>query len=383
MPVSRDMLLSELRDLLRLTAFEQVVATVRRSQAADSSVAQELAANAEKSRERQSLLQQAVRNLGGVPDLVGPLVGRVTALLQTTVNQAQTLQGALLGDLALEHTLRERTRYARTLAVSLGEVSVLPVLDRLDSAHTATIQWLEQRLAEVGRTGTSALRPTPVQTVVGGVRRVYGAPFVLAAGGVNRLGGVLGRLASQAPQAAESAASTAASTAASAGSDVIDLTTRATDRAADAAAAAAGRAADTAGTFVDGAADVLGTATRRATDAASSTAGTARDTATQVADRAADTATSVADRAADTATSVADRAADTATSVAEQAAPAPEARPPFPGYDRLPGDTVMRHVADSDDVAELRALLAYEQSRKARKGVLRAVHERLDQLRTS
>ena len=447
MPVSREMLVSELRDLLRLTAFEQVVATVRRAQAADGDVARELAANAAKSAERLSLLHQSVRSLTGVPDLVGPVLGRAGALVQTTADQAQTLQSALLGDLALEHQLRERARYARTLAVSLGEVSVLPVLDRLDGAHTATIQWLEQRLAEVGRTGTSALRPTPVQALVGTVRRVYALPLHLAADGVNRVGGALGRLAGRGAESTRSAAGEAADTTASVGSDVIDLTTRAASRVADVAGSVVDGAADaastvtrrtadlaggaaetvrdTAGSAAGGATGTAGEAAERArsaasaaadtvTGAASQAAGTATgvasratDTATDVASRATDTATDVASRATDTATDVASRATDTATDVASRAtdtasdaaaraadaaqaprdapvpAPPPVAapsRPPFPGYDRLTGDSVMRHVASTDDVAELRQIQAYEQGRKARKGVLRAVEERLAEL---
>ena len=43
---------------------------------------------------------------------------------------------------------------------------VLPVLDRLETAHTATIEWIEERLTEVGRTGTSALQATPLQMAV-------------------------------------------------------------------------------------------------------------------------------------------------------------------------------------------------------------------------
>ena len=177
MPVSREMLLTELKDLLRLTAFEQTVATVRRAQAASTPVAEELAANAEKAGERLALLGQAVRQVGGVPDVVGPFLGKAGAFLQSQLNQVQTLQGALLGDLALEHSLRERARYARTLAVTLGEQTVIPVLDRLDRAHTETIDWLEQRLAEVGATGSSAVRATPVQALVGRVRTLYGAPL--------------------------------------------------------------------------------------------------------------------------------------------------------------------------------------------------------------
>ena len=38
--VTRDMLVSELQNLLRLTAFEQTIAAVRRSQAATTSIAE-------------------------------------------------------------------------------------------------------------------------------------------------------------------------------------------------------------------------------------------------------------------------------------------------------------------------------------------------------
>ena len=358
MPVTRDMLLSELRDLLRLTAFEQAIATVRRTQAASTPIADELAANARKAGERLALLSGSVRQLGGVPDLVGPLVGRAGALLQTQLNQVQTLQGALLGDLALEHSLRERARYARTLAVTLGESSVIPVLDRLDRAHGETIAWLEQRLAEVGATGTSALRPTPVQVVVGSVRRLYGLPLGLAAAGVNRLGGLLTRAGQAAPDVLADAADTAAQTARD---TVIDLTERA------------------------------GGAAQQAKEAAGSTAQTVADTVADVAQSAADTTASTAQTAADTASGAAETVADTAAGAAEQvadtvqeAAPQPDPeKHPFPGYERLSGDSVIRHVNDTEDVEQLRQLLAFEQAHKARKGVLGAVRARLAQLSAS
>jgi hypothetical protein len=113
----------------------------------------------------------------------------------------QTLQGALLGDLALEHQLRERARYARTLAESLGYAQVIPVLDRLETAHTATIEWLETRLSEVGRTGTSAIQATPVQAAVTAARRTVGVPFARARRGVNRASSLLGKKAGSAATA--------------------------------------------------------------------------------------------------------------------------------------------------------------------------------------
>ena len=369
MPVTRDMLLSELRDLLRLTAFEQVIATVRRTQAASTPVADELAANARKAGERLTLLSGSVRQLGGVPDVVGPLVGRVGALLQTQLNQVQTLQGALLGDLALEHSLRDRARYARTLAVTLGESSIIPVLDRLDRAHGETIGWLEQRLAEVGATGTSALRPTPVQAVVGSVRRLYGVPLGLAAAGVNRLGGLLTRAGQAAPDAVADTAEQARDT-------VIDLTGRAGDAAQQAAQTVGGAAQDTA--------QAAGSAAQTVADTAADVAQSAVDTTASAAQTAADTAAGAAETVADTTASAAEQVADAAQDVAEQAAPQPDPdKHPFAGYERLGGDSIIRHVNDTEDVRELRQLLAFEQAHKARKGVVGAARSRLSDLAAS
>ncbi len=306
MAVTRDMLLSELKDLLRLTAFEQTVATVRRAQARTSPIERELAENARKAGERVSLLRSAVAQVGGTPDVVGPVLGRAGAVVQTQVNQVQTLQGALLGDLALEHQLRERTRYARVLAQSLGETSVLPVLDRLEVAHSATIEWLETRLREVGRTGTSALKATPVQLAVTTVRRAAGTPLGFLSAGVNRTGGLLGKVTGRAPQSLHDALQQVEDAARGAADTVIDLTRSAGDKA--------------------------------------------------------------------------QTAAESAEDVVE---PVDDSKPPFAGYSALPGDTVMRHVEDSEDVDELRTLLAFEQAHKARKGVVQAAQQRLSTLTSS
>ena len=236
MAVTKDMLLSELQDLLRLTAFEQTIAKVRRTQAASTAVADELAANADKAGERRQLLADAVRQAGGVPDVVGAALSKAGALVQTQLNQVQTLQGALLGDLALEHSLRERARYARTLAESLGQTQVIPVLDRLETAHSATIDWLETRLSEVGRTGTSALRATPVQAAVTATRRTVGVPFALFAGSVNRASTLLAGGAKNVAGATGSAVDSAVGTVESV---VQDATEAVTEAAAEVATGAA------------------------------------------------------------------------------------------------------------------------------------------------
>jgi hypothetical protein len=342
--VTREMLLSELKDLLRLTAFEQTVATVRRAQARTTPIERELAENARKAGERLDLLKSAVASVGG-HDLVTPAVGRFGAFVQSQVNQVQTLQGALLGDLALEHQLRERTRYARTLAQTLGEEQVLPVLDRLEVAHTATIDWLETRLAEVGRTGTSALRATPVQAAVTAVRRSAAAPFGALASGVNAAGGRLARLTGKAPRPLQDALATVEDTAARVGDRVIDITERSAAAATAAGRKAAGRAEE-------------------AGEAARETVHDAAETVAEAADDVVQSAEEITQQVLE------------ATGGADVA----DEKPPFAGYEKLSGDSIMRHVDDTEDVDELRTLLAFEQAHKARKGVLKAAQDRLDAL---
>ncbi|CAN5297430.1 hypothetical protein BH24ACT10_BH24ACT10_16230 [soil metagenome] len=307
MAVTKDMLLSELQDLLRLTAFEQTIAKVRRTQAASTAVADELQANADEAGERQQLLTDAVRQAGGVPDVVGAALSKAGALVQTQLNQVQTLQGALLGDLALEHSRRERARYARTLAESLGQTQVIPVLDRLETAHSATIDWLETRLSEVGRTGTSALRATPVQAAVTATRRTVGVPFALFAASVNRASTLLAGGAKNAAGAASSVVDSAVSTVEAAVEDTTEAVT-------------------------------------------------------------------------DAVTEVATAAAETAEPKVLDLTGVDEEQEPFAAFHTLTGDSIIRHVNDSDDVEHLREVLAYEQAHKARKGVLQAAEARLQEL---
>jgi bacterioferritin (cytochrome b1) len=360
MAVTRQMLLSELKDLLRLTAFEQTVATVRRAQARTTPIERELAENAKKAGERLDLLKSAVASVGGVPDVVTPAVGRFGAFVQSQLNQVQTLQGALLGDLALEHQLRERTRYARTLAQSLGETQVLPVLDRLETAHSATISWLETRLAEVGRTGTSALRATPVQAAVGLVRRSAQSPLGLAATGVNRVSGLVGKVTGKAPASLQDALAQAVQAGQDAAREASDRVIDLTQRGAGAAEHAAQNAGEQAGHVAE----------------------QVRDTAEDAVEQVRDTAEDAVEQVEQTAEQVAEQAERITEQVLEATGGADVAdeKPPFAGYDAITGDSVMRHVADTEDVEELRTLLAYEQAHKARKGVLKAAQERLEEL---
>jgi bacterioferritin (cytochrome b1) len=348
--VTPDMLVSELQNLLRLTAFEQTIAAVRRSQSATSSISEELKANYAKSVERSQLLQDAVRQAGGVPDVVGSALSKAGAFLQTQVNQVQTLQGALLGDLALEHQLRERTRYARALAERLGYVHLMPVFERLDVAHTATIEWLEARLTEVAQTGTSALQPTPVQALVGATRKVALLPFGVFAATVNRGTSLVRRGASSAADAAGTAAETAAGTA----RDGVQAT---------------------AGAVAEGA--------RTAAETVSAGASVAADVVDEGADKAADATSRAAQATGDAVEGAAratEQAAQTEVEQVLDLRDVDEDKAPFAGYDSLSGDSVMRHARDSEDVEHLREILAYEQAHKARKGVLGALNDRLTEL---
>ena len=360
--VTKDMLVSELQNLLRLTAFEQTIAAVRRTQAASAPVAEELKANYAKSVERTRLLQDAVRQAGGVPDVVGSALSKAGAFVQTQVNQVQTLQGALLGDLALEHSLRERTRYARTLAESLGYAHLFPLFERLETAHSATIEWLEARLDEVGRTGTSAIQATPIQLLVGSARRVAVLPFGIFASTVNRGTSLLRRGASTAADTATQAAESLGSAASTAAGSVSDAASTAAGTVSGVASTAAGTVSGAASTSGDTVADAASTAASATTSAAEAT-GDAVQSAAGAVEQAADDAAAQAE---------VDQVLDL-TDVDED-------KPPFAGYATLSGDSVMRHVRDSEDVEHLREILAFEQAHRNRKGVVAALDERLTEL---
>ena len=179
-------LVTQLNALLRLTNTEIMIAEARRAQATTSDIERELAANADKARERAGLLTTSIRDLGGVPDVVGVVTGRLAASAKATLEQGQDLVEALLGDLALEHELLDRTRLAAMIADHLEERAPRRTLERLEVAHSTTVEWLMTRLAEVAVGGPTALRPTPLQSVVGFGRRVGTLPARNVSGSVNR-----------------------------------------------------------------------------------------------------------------------------------------------------------------------------------------------------
>ncbi|WP_375488502.1 ferritin-like domain-containing protein [uncultured Jatrophihabitans sp.] len=179
-------LVGQLRALALLTQTEAQVAQIRVGQARTDAVRRELTQNGENAVQRTALLRQAVRDLGGLPDVVSPAIGRLTGVVKATVEQPQPLDEALLGDLALEHQLLDRARYVKVLAEAAGERAIVKLADTLITAHSATVQWLTIVLAEYALGGPAALRATPIQRVAGGASRVANLPVRYATDTVNR-----------------------------------------------------------------------------------------------------------------------------------------------------------------------------------------------------
>jgi len=186
MSVNTATLISELHALLRLTNTEAMIAQTRTGQATTEEFRRELSQNAKNSQQRAEEITKTIRELGGLPDFLGVALGRFGALAKTQLEQGQSFPGALLSDLQLEHQLRDRARFAKVLAESLNERKVVRLMERLDTAHTATIEWIQNRLAEVAVGGPAALRPTPVQAAVGFAQRAWWLPVKNANTVLNR-----------------------------------------------------------------------------------------------------------------------------------------------------------------------------------------------------
>jgi bacterioferritin (cytochrome b1) len=181
------MLVSQLNVLLRLTNTEVMIAQARRAQATSEDIERELSANADKCNERIRMISDAVRDLGGAPDLVRATVGRAGTLAKLATEQGQPLEEALLSDLLLEQDLLDRARFAKMLAEQADvPARITRVLDRLEVAHSATVDWLMQRLAEVAVGGPPALRPSPMQSAVAVGRSLTWLPARRATTTINR-----------------------------------------------------------------------------------------------------------------------------------------------------------------------------------------------------
>jgi hypothetical protein len=179
-------LINQLRALVLLTQTEEQVARTRISQARTDAVRRELTQNADNAAARSLEITEALRSLGGVPDVVTPAIGRLSAALKATFEQASPIEEALLTDLQLEHQLLDRATYVKVLAEQAEETKVRQLAEKLITAHEATVEWLTVVLAEEAMGGPAALVATPVQKVAGGVARAVNAPVRFWANTVNK-----------------------------------------------------------------------------------------------------------------------------------------------------------------------------------------------------
>ena len=179
-------LLAQLRTVLDLTNTEIQVAETRVAQARTEAVRRELTQNAANGRTRAVAIEGAIRNLGGLPDVIGPLLGRAAAAVKAMTEQAQPFGEALLGDLALEHQLLDRARYIKALAVAEGNSDIEKLAERLIVAHTATVEWLTTVLAEDALGGPAALQRTPIQTATGVAVKLVNVPVSWSARRLDR-----------------------------------------------------------------------------------------------------------------------------------------------------------------------------------------------------
>ncbi|MCW2650912.1 MAG: hypothetical protein JWR32_1888 [Mycobacterium sp.] len=198
-------LITQLRTLHHLTNTEAQIAQTRQAQARDEAVREELATNAANAQERAQLIAAALRDLGGVPDVVTPAQGRATALAKIIVEQGQPIAAALLGDLALEHQLLDRARYLEALADTADHADTRDLARRLQAAHQETIDWITSVLVEEASGEPTAVRPTPVQKAVGRLTSVVSYPTRWTAEWINGTAEAVARTRSRVGNVAEHA----------------------------------------------------------------------------------------------------------------------------------------------------------------------------------
>jgi hypothetical protein len=168
-------LITQLRVLAQLTRTEAQVARLRVTQANTDDVRDDLRQNAADADARAARIVSTLNDLGALPDPVTPLIGRVATLVRGAVEQTQPLDEALLGDLALEHQLRDRARYVAALAEAAGLPAVQALAADLEAAHTETVHWLTRVLTDLAG-GHAALNASPLQQVAAHVTRAANSP---------------------------------------------------------------------------------------------------------------------------------------------------------------------------------------------------------------
>jgi hypothetical protein len=198
-------LITQLRTLHHLTNTEAQIAQTRQAQARDEAVREELATNAANAQERAQLIAASLRDLGGVPDVVTPALGRATALAKTVVEQGQPIAAALFGDLALEHQLLDRARYLEALADTADHADTRNLARHLQAAHQETIDWITSVLVEEASGEPTKVRPTPVQKAVGRLTNVISYPTRWTAEWINGTAEAVARTRSRVGTVAEAA----------------------------------------------------------------------------------------------------------------------------------------------------------------------------------
>ena len=179
-------LIGQLNILLRLTAHEAATARLRVSQATTEATRRELTQNAGNCDKRAEAIRQAVRDLGGAPDVVGMALGKAAAAAKLPLEQAMPITEALLADLALEHQLFDRARLVKVLAADADAPDLVDLAERLESAHGDTIQWLFTVLSETAIGGPAALAPTGLQVAAATARHAATFAGSSAATGLNK-----------------------------------------------------------------------------------------------------------------------------------------------------------------------------------------------------
>jgi hypothetical protein len=309
-------LITQLRALLTLTQTEEQIARIRVTQARTAAVRRELQQNATHAAERTVAITEQLRELAGVGDVVAPALGRLTALVKGTLEQAEPIDEALLQDLQLEHQLLDRATYLKVLAETAEQRGVKALAERLITAHSATVEWLTVVLAEQALGGPAALVATPFQRVAGGATKLANLPVRFATNTVNRAIGT-----------AQHAGEQAGGTVTGVVGDVVDKAT---------AFSGAVRETLTVGRMAS---------LRRAE---------------RIADREGNT--TAAEAVAATRRELGDVTADEL---------------PIKGYDSMSTAQIVKAVKELDDAADVNTIIRYEEAHKARSSVVSATQTRL------
>lgn len=187
MTISTTTIHQQLRAILALTNVEIQTAEIRQGQARTDAIRDELAGNADKGRARAHDIEQALRDRDGLVDVVRPIIGRVGAAVKSLAEQTQPLDEALLGDLALEQQLAGRAMYLKALATGQKDTELVALADRLIDAHTETVEWITTVLAEEALGGPTALRRSPTQWASGVAARALTFPAIATSRGIDRV----------------------------------------------------------------------------------------------------------------------------------------------------------------------------------------------------